>query len=53
MGDTSQVADPNLIGMLAVSAYLAVLIEWISVDPAPFTLSEKVATATLWTEVAV
>jgi hypothetical protein len=38
-------ADSNLIGMLVVSAYLTVLIEWISVDPAPFALSDRVATA--------
>jgi hypothetical protein len=44
-GEVDAKADPNLIGMLVVSAYLTVLIEWISVDPAPFTLSEKVATA--------
>lgn len=44
-GEVNAKADPNLIGMLAVSAYLTVLIEWISDDPAPFTLSEKVATA--------
>jgi hypothetical protein len=31
--------------MLVVPAYLTVLIEWISDDPAPFILSEKVATA--------
>jgi AcrR family transcriptional regulator len=43
-GDVDAKADPNLIGMLAVSAYLTVLIEWISDDPAPFALSEKVAT---------
>jgi len=42
-GELDASADPNLIGMLAVSAYLTVLIEWISEDPAPFTLSEKVA----------
>jgi hypothetical protein len=44
-GEVDAKADPNLIGMLVVSAYLTVLIEWISDDPAPFTLSEKVATA--------
>jgi AcrR family transcriptional regulator len=43
-GEVNARADPNLIGMLAVSAYLTVLIEWISDDPAPFALSEKVAT---------
>ena len=42
-GELGAKADPNLIGMLAVSAYLTVLIEWISDDPAPFTLSDKVA----------
>ncbi|HEX3407379.1 MAG TPA: helix-turn-helix domain-containing protein [Caulobacteraceae bacterium] len=42
-GELDASADPDLIGMLAVSAYLTVLIEWISTDPAPFTLSEKVA----------
>jgi len=42
-GELDASADPDLIGMLAVSAYLTVLIEWISNDPAPFTLSEKVA----------
>jgi hypothetical protein len=42
-GELDASADPDLIGMLAVSAYLTVLIEWISDDPAPFTLSEKVA----------
>lgn len=44
-GEVDAKADPNLIGMLVVSAYLTVLIEWISDDPAPFILSEKVATA--------
>jgi AcrR family transcriptional regulator len=44
-GELDAQADPNLIGMLAVSAYLTVLIDWISADPAPFALSEKVATA--------
>jgi AcrR family transcriptional regulator len=44
-GELDASADPGLIGMLAVSAYLTVLIEWISDDPAPFTLSEKVADA--------
>jgi AcrR family transcriptional regulator len=44
-GEVDAKADSNLIGMLAVSAYLTVLIEWISDDPAPFILSEKVATA--------
>jgi AcrR family transcriptional regulator len=44
-GEVDAKADPNLIAMLVVSAYLTVLIEWISDDPAPFTLSEKVATA--------
>lgn len=42
-GELDASADPDLIGMLAVSAYLTVLIEWISDDPAPFALSEKVA----------
>jgi hypothetical protein len=44
-GEVDAGADSNLIGMLVVSAYLTVLIEWISVDPAPFALSDRVATA--------
>jgi AcrR family transcriptional regulator len=43
-GEVDATADPDLIGMLVVSAYLTVLIAWISQDPAPFVLSEKVAT---------
>jgi AcrR family transcriptional regulator len=44
-GEVDAKADPDRIGMLAVAAYLAVLIAWISDDPAPFSLTEKVATA--------
>lgn len=43
-GEVDAKADPDLIGMLVVSAYLTVLITWINEEPAPFVLSEKVAT---------
>ncbi|MEK8110551.1 hypothetical protein NKG94_51915 [Micromonospora sp. M12] len=43
IGEVDAKIDPTLVGMLVVSAYLTVLIAWISDDPAPFVLSEQVA----------
>jgi hypothetical protein len=42
-GEVGPQVDPDLVGLLMVSAYLTVLIAWIGEGPAPFGLSERVA----------
>lgn len=42
-GETSDAIDADVAGLLLASGYFAILTEWISEDPAPFRLADRLS----------